>query len=90
MPREVKLYPLTSPQQMLFLSQKYSYKKSIVDICTMLHFEAEIDQNLMLQAINLAMLRNKSASIRLRKEGKAIKQYFSDKDSEPIIVMDYA
>ena len=89
MPREVKLYPLTSPQQMLFLSQKYSYKKSIVDICTMLHFEAEIDQNLMLQAINLAMLRNKSASIRLRKEGKAIKQYFSDKDSEPIIVMDY-
>ena len=56
----------------------------------MVHFDAEIDLNLMLQAISLGLHRNRSASIRMRKEDKTIKQYFSDQPPEAVIVMDYS
>lgn len=84
------LYPLTTSQELMFINKKYSFIKSIIDICTMLHFEVEIDANLLLQAISLALHRNRSASIRMHKVGKTVKQYFSEKPPEPVIVMDYS
>ena len=74
----------------MYVSQKYSFQKSIVDICTLLHFECEMDKNLILQAIHVAMLRNQSSSVRLHKVGKEIMQYISDAAPEPVIVMDYS
>lgn len=82
-----EFYPLTQSQLLMFYNLKFSYKKAIVNICNTLHFDCDIDRDLMLQAVTLAMLRNKSASIRLRKmketdaSGKTrtvVKQYFSD------------
>ena len=90
MPNKPTYYPLTTAQQIMYVSQKYSFKKSIVDVCTMLHFDCEIDPNLMLQAIHVAMLRNQSSRVRLHKVGKEIMQYLSERAPEPVIVMDYS
>ena len=68
MAEERKLYPLTQAQGMLFLSWKYSYKKAIVNICSMVCFETEIDHKLMLQATYLGFARNEAASIRAAAE----------------------
>lgn len=90
MSKEPVYYPLTTAQQIMYVSQKYSLKKSIVDICTMLHFDCELDENLLLQAIHMAMLRNESSRVRLHKVGKEIRQYISDQAPEAVIVMDYS
>ncbi len=89
--KNIKLYPLTESQNTMFLNLKWSFgHEEIVNICATMHFEKEVDPNLLLQATYVAMLRNKSASIRLRKVGKETLQYFSAKAPEPIIVMDYS
>lgn len=90
MPNDPILYPLTASQGVMYYSQKYSKTKSIINICSMLHFDAEIDVNIMLQAISLGLHRNRSASIRMRKDGKGVKQYFSEQPPEAVIVLDYS
>ena len=84
MPNDPILYPLTASQGVMYYSQKYSKTKSIINICSMLHFDAEIDVNIMLQAISLGLHRNRSASIRMRKDGKGVKQYFSEQPPEAV------
>ncbi|MBQ9833088.1 MAG: hypothetical protein IJO48_05075 [Clostridia bacterium] len=87
----ITFYPLTESQATMFLNLKWSFgHEEIVNICATMHFESEIDPNLLLQATYLAILRNKSASIRCRKVGKEVMQYFSNKAPEQIIVMDYS
>ncbi len=99
MPRQVQYYPLTTSQQMIFLDLKYSYLRSVVNICAMMHFENDIDEKLMMQAIYLAVLRNHAFSLRLHsvaeineagKRQKIIKQYFSDQAPEKISVDDFS
>lgn len=90
MPANPTLYPLTASQGVMYYSQKFSKTKSIINISSMLHFDAEIDVNIMLQAISLGLHRNKSASIRMRKDGKGVKQYFSEQPPEAVIVLDYS
>lgn len=90
MAEERKLYPLTQAQGMLFLSWKYSYKKAIVNICSMVCFETEIDHKLMLQATYLGFARNEAASGRLCKVGKEYMQYFSNEAPDKIEVVDFS
>lgn len=87
---KVKLYPLTESQEVMLLNLKWSFgHEEIVNICATMHFESETDPNMLLQATSLAMLRNKSSATRLRKVGKEVMQYFSQKAPDPVIVMDY-
>lgn len=89
--KNIKLYPLTESQQTMFLNLKWSFgHEEIVNICATMHFETEVDPNLLLQATYIAMLRNKASSLRCRKVGKEVMQYFSNKAPEQIIVMDYS
>lgn len=99
MSEQPQLYPLTQSQQMMFLNLKYCYLKSVVNICTMMHFEAEMDERLLLQACYMSIMRNQAASLRLRevtetdangKKKKVIKQYFSRKAPDPIPVLDFS
>ena len=83
------LYPLSSSQQVMYYQMKYSTKKAIINICTGMHFDEEIDPNLMMQAIYLGICRNKSSFTRVRKDGKAIKQYYSESSPEKIMTFDY-
>ena len=90
MPKEPTYYPLTTAQQVMYVNLKYCFKKSVVNICTMLHFECEMDPNLLLQSVHVAMLRNQSSAVRVHKVGKEIMQYLSDAAPDPVIVMDYS
>ena len=90
MAKEPTYYPLTTAQNIMYVSQKYSFKKSIVDVCSMIHFDCDMDEKLLMQALYMALLRNESSRVRLHKVGKEIKQYLSDQAPEAIIVMDYS
>lgn len=81
--------PLTMGQKIMYVSQKFCMRKSVVDICTMLHFDCEMDPRLLMQAIQLGITRNESSFVRLHKVGKEIMQYIYQGAAEPIIVMDY-
>ncbi|MBP3940460.1 MAG: hypothetical protein J6D00_03060 [Christensenellaceae bacterium] len=84
-----KYYPLTSGQRINFFSWKYSPIKSIVDICTLVHYDAELNEEILKQAIYLAILRNPSSKVRLHLVDKEYKQYFSDAAPEQIEILDY-
>lgn len=83
-------YPLTFSQMLMYYNMTYSREKSIVNICATIHFDCEMDKDLLLQAGTLALMRNKSSSIRLHKDGKDIKQYFSEQPPEAIEVLDFS
>lgn len=84
------LFPLSSGQMIVYYQQMLSFRKAIVNICTTMHFEEEIDPNLMQQAIYLGICRNKSAFTRIRKVDKKNLQYFSDASPDKIEVYDYS
>lgn len=91
MSKQPTLYPLTYSQQTMYLNLKYSFgRKQIVNISTIMHIDAEVDVNLLLQASYMAIIRNKAAATRLRKVGKEIKHYYSEQAPEPILVLDYS
>lgn len=85
-----KYFDLTMGQGIMRYSQKFAPKKSIVDICSMLSFDCEINKQLLVQALTLAMLRNESSHVRLCKVGKELKQYLADDSIVPITFMDYS
>lgn len=79
MEKERKLYPLTQAQDLIYYNLKYSIKPAVVNICTMMHFDGEIDPQLMMKAVKMGLLRNTAASTRIVKtEDKSIKQYFPE------------
>lgn len=90
MAKEPTYYKLTTAQNIMYVSQKFSLNKAIVDINTMLHFECEMDEKLLMQALYMALLRNESSRVRLHKVGKEVKQYLTEQAPEPIIVLDYS
>lgn len=90
MAKEPTYYKLTTAQNIMYVSQKFSLNKAIIDINTMLHFECEIDEKLLMQALYMALMRNESSRVRLHKVGKEVKQYLTEQAPDPIIVMDYS
>ncbi len=90
MAKEPTYYKLTTAQNIMYVSQRYSMNKAIIDINTMLHFDCEMDEKLLMQALYLALLRNESSRVRLHKVGKEIKQYLSDQAPDPFVVLDYS
>lgn len=89
-PAQTKLYPLTLGQQMILYSEKYCYKKEFSNICASIHFDSKIEPALMMQALYLAFLRSDACRIRLHRDGKATKMYFSDESPSPVMVLDYS
>lgn len=84
-------YPLSASQQIILMQQQSSMDKSISNINVMVHFEDEVDDDLMLQALSMALLRNKSASFQIREIGKNnYEQYFSVVTPQPIEIVDFS
>lgn len=86
---EKKLYPLTQSQNLMFFEMDLMPFKQIVNICMEFEFKSQINQNIMAQAINLAMMRNPNNYIRLVKDGKEIKQYFTEDSLDKIEYIEY-
>ena len=73
---ERTFYPLTSGQMILLYSQKYSMKKQVNNVCATIRITSPVDEELLLQALTLALMRSPSINCRFTTQGKETVQYF--------------
>lgn len=73
-----KLYDLIPSQETMYLMQKYTLHKQIIQIPTAFMVDFDIDFNTLLKALNIEIARNDSMRLRFKKDGKKLKQYFLD------------
>ncbi len=73
-----KFYDLIPSQDTMYLMQKYSFHKQIVQIPTAFMVDIDVDFNMLTKALNIEIERNDSMRLRFKKEGKKIRQYFLD------------
>ena len=73
-----KFYDLIPSQDTMYLMQKYTLHKQIVQIPSAFAVDIDVDFNLLLRALNIEIERNDSLRLRFKKEGKKIQQYFLD------------
>ena len=71
-------YNLIPSQDTIFLMQKYSFHKQIVQIPTSFMVDMDVDFNMLTKALNIEIERNDSMRLRFKKEGKKTVQYFLD------------
>lgn len=84
----MNLYPMTAGQDIILFQQKFSLNKAISNINMLMTFEFSIDDDLMKQALMLALLRTKAATARMKKQGKSTLQYFSQAMPEGVSWVD--
>ncbi len=71
-------YDLIPSQDTMYLMQKYTLHKQIVQIPSAFTVDIDVDFNLLLRALNIEIERNDSLRLRFKKNGKKIQQYFLD------------
>ena len=76
-----QLYNLIPSQDTMYLMQKYTFHKQIVQIPSAIMIDQDVDFNTLTKALNIEIQRNDSMRLRFKKEGKGIKQYFLDEYS---------
>lgn len=87
--QKVTLYPLTKGQSYIMFGEKWCLNKSVMNINSAMHFDCDIDENLMLQAVYLGLLRSPSAHIRLTEVNNNVLMYFSELAPEPVDRLDF-
>lgn len=71
-------YDLIPSQDTMYLMQKYSFHKQIVQIPTSFMVDMDVDFATLAKALNIEIQRNDSMRLRFKKDGKKIRQYFLD------------
>ncbi len=71
-------YDLIPSQDTMYLMQKFTLHKQIVQIPTSFMLDMDVDFNVLTKALNIEIERNDSMRLRFKKEGKKIVQYFLD------------
>ncbi|MCM0648123.1 condensation domain-containing protein [Clostridium swellfunianum] len=87
---EIKYYDLTSAQQLLFFSQKYTIRKQVNNVCTSAVLDAELDFNVLRKAVQKAYERNDALRVHIVKLGKEMKQYFAEYEEPNIEYLDFS
>ncbi|MBW3087580.1 hypothetical protein KIH77_02340 [Bifidobacterium sp. 82T24] len=70
-------YPLTQSQKLMFYNLKFSFRKQIVNICSLVDLYERLDEGRLMQAVYLAMMRIPSNSVRVHIVDKQPMQYFA-------------
>lgn len=86
----VVTYPLTSAQETLRYADIATRNKNALQICAMIHIDAEVDVNILTQAVLCALLRQKSSCMRLRYIDGKLRQYFYEGSPEDIRFVDFS
>ena len=73
-----RFYDLIPSQETMYLMQKYTLHKQIVQIPSAFAVDLDVDFNTLLKALNIEIQRNDSLRLRFKKNGKKIQQYFLD------------
>lgn len=84
------LYPLTFSQLSLFLSRKFSMRKSIINVPTSMIIHEVMSMDILEESVKEAIKRWDSFGIRLIKEGSSAKQYFGEREVESILRLDFS
>lgn len=84
----VTYYPLTQSQNLMFYNLKYSFRKQVVNICSLVDLYDELDEKRLVQAVYLAMMRIPSNSVRIHMIDKRPWQYFADDVPHDIEIVD--
>ena len=71
-------YDLIPSQDTMYLMQKFTFHKQIVQIPTSFMVDMDVDFNVLTKALNIEIQRNDSMRLRFKKDGKKIVQYFLD------------
>lgn len=71
-------YDLIPSQDTMYLMQKYTLHKQIIQIPTSFMVDMDVDFNMLTKALNIEIERNDSMRLRFKKDGKKIRQYFLD------------
>ena len=87
---ERKLYDLTVGQNLLTFGLKFMPHAKIMNINMEFQFDSEVDQHILMEAINLAALRNPNNRIRLTVKDKVTYQYFSNDSQDKIDYMEFS
>ncbi len=86
-----EFYDLIPSQDTMYLMQKYTFHKQIVQIPSAIMIDQDVDFNTLTKALNIEIQRNDSMRLRFKKVGKGIKQYFLDEykiDSVKVLSFD--
>jgi len=86
----ITTYPLSSSQQTLFLARKFSVHKSVINVATSVILRSSLDMETLVKALRIAIERWDAFGIRLVREGKTVKQYFTERAYESLIVKDFS
>lgn len=84
-----KTYPLTPTQNLIFLAQKFTVHKQLMNIPTSCLLDENLDPELLQKAAAEAVLRNDALAIRITKNGKDCAQYFADRKVLLLEIMDF-
>lgn len=71
-------YALIPSQDTMYLMQKYTLHKQIIQIPTSFMVDMDVDFDTLTKALNIEIERNDSLRLRFKKDGKKITQYFLD------------
>ena len=83
-------YPLSSSQQTLFLARKFSLHKSVINGVTFVILRSSLDMDNLFMALRIAIERWDAVGIRMVREGKTVKQYFTERVYESLVVKDFS
>lgn len=84
-----ELYELTEGQSVVVNALKYMKHKEVLNIALELQIDNEIDLQILIQAINLAALRNSNNRTRIVKNGDTFYQYYSNEAQEKIEYIEF-
>jgi len=84
-----KLYDLTVSQKLNLLEQQYTWKQQITNIPATFLLERDISFDLLRKAAELAVSRNDCFRIRLTKDGREIRQFFTDGEHPQFEIWDF-
>ena len=73
-----KTYPLSTGQRLIFLAQKFTVHKQLMNIPTSCFLNEPLDPPLLKAAVEEAVRRNDSFGLRITKQGKEVVQYFTE------------
>ena len=86
---ERKLYDLTVGQNVIAWSIGKIRNKEVMNICVEFQFDSEMDKHLLMQAVNMAALRNPNNQVRFTVKDKKVYQYFSEEAQEKIEYLEF-
>lgn len=82
-------YPLTTGEKLIFLAEKFTIYKQLMNIPTSCLLDTDLDLDMLKRAAEEAVQRNDAFGLRFVKKGKEIVQYFTERKVLTMEIKDF-